>query len=176
MTLAQFDSEDPFEVLIDGVDLTEVRNLRRADYRPRSMTPLFDAVGRMIGRVDADIARRADRELDKEDQVVVIVTDGLENASSEHDRASVFAMVEERRARDWVFVFLGANQDAYAEGAGLGVAAGATAGWAASPTGVKKMWKDLGYSTRMHRKKTSAIRAAEAAMFYEEEPEEKDDE
>jgi len=40
----------------------------------------------MIARIDAGIARRHELGVEDEDQVVLIVTDGLENASREHTR------------------------------------------------------------------------------------------
>jgi hypothetical protein len=71
---------------------------------------------------------------------VVIVTDGAENASSELTRDAVFRMIENRSEQGWAFVFLGANQDAYAEGGGIGVARGSAAGWDASADGAQDMW------------------------------------
>lgn len=170
VTLVQFDSQDPFEVLIDGVDLAEVRDLDPAVYEPRASTPLYDAVGRMIGRVDGEIARRSDLGLSAEDQVVLIVTDGLENASTEFDRAKVFQMVSERRERGWVFVFLGADQDAYAEGHKVGVAAGNRVAWEKSKAGSKKLWDDLAHSTSAHRSKEEYLRRMDSDTFYEEDP------
>ena len=82
VTLVQFDSEDPFEVLIDSIPLREVTDLDPAAYQPRSLTPLYDAVGRMILRIDEQITSRRKLGLAEEDQVVLIVTDGLENAST----------------------------------------------------------------------------------------------
>lgn len=116
VTLVQFDSQDPFEVLIDGADLAGVADLDSAAYQPRSSTPLYDAVGRMIVRIDSEIARRSELRRAAEDQLVLIVTDGMENASTDFDRRRVFEMVAERRDRGWVFVLLGADQDVYAEG------------------------------------------------------------
>jgi hypothetical protein len=173
VTLAQFDSQGPFEVLIDAVDLREVTDLARSAYQPRAMTPLYDAVGRMIGRIDAGIAKRAELGLAEEDQVVAIVTDGLENASAEHTQATVFKLIEERRKAGWVFVFLGANQDAFASGERMAVAQGNRADWAATPEGAKKMWGDLSYSTGLHRGKPREQRRREADQFHQEKPEEK---
>ena len=168
ISLVQFDSENPFEVLIDGLDVAEVADLNRDAYQPWGMTPLFDPVGRMMGRVDNEIASRARGPLESEDQIVVVVTDGLENASVEHTRASVFKMVEHRREQGWVFVFLGADQDAYAEGTALGVAALNAAPWQKSPAGVKRMFGNLEYSTTMHRAKSRAARQAASDEFYVE--------
>ena len=170
VTLVQFDGEDPFEVLIDGVPLREVIDLDRARYVPRGTTPLYDAIGRMIGRNDADIARRHDFGAAEEDQVVVIVTDGQENASGEHTRASVFDMVTERQDRGWVFVFLGADQDSYAEGGHVGVAAGHRVGWEKTPDGSSKLWRDVSHSTEAYRRKDRQQRRSDSGNFYEEDP------
>jgi len=169
MTLVQFDGEDPFEVLVDGRDLEDVAPLTAEAYQPRGVTPLLDAVGRMILRVDNDIAARA-RGLPAEDQVMVIITDGLENASREFTRDQVFAMTEERRQAGWVFVFLGADQDAYAEGTRVGVAAANTAGWVKTKAGVAMMYDKLSRRTSDHRAKPAAVRKADADRFMEEEP------
>jgi Mg-chelatase subunit ChlD len=165
VTLAQFDSQDPFEVLINGVDLREVTDLDRSSYRPRGGTPLFDAIGRMIAKIDADSAARTEVGAPEEDQVVLIVTDGLENASREHSRQMIFDLIEARRGRGWVFVFLGANQDAYAEGRTMAFSQANSGDWAASPEGSKQMWKDLSYSTSAHRAKTKQRRIMDEAEF-----------
>ena len=88
LSLVQFDSEDPFEVLIDGEDLSTA-TLDARKYAPRGLTPLLDAVGRMIARVDAGIAERSELGQTQEDQVVLVITDGLENASKEYTLAAV---------------------------------------------------------------------------------------
>ncbi len=165
VTLVQFDSDDPFELLIDAVDLSRISTLRRRDYQPRGMTPLYDAIGRMIGRIDAGTARRADQGLLAEDQVVVIVTDGLENASREHTRASVMDLIERRRAQGWVFAFLGANQDAYAEGGAIGVAPGAAAPWQATPAGARGVFSAVSAATAAYRGKAPKERRASADRF-----------
>jgi len=170
VTLAQFDSEDPFEVLIDGVDLREVTDLDRSAYQPRAMTPLYDAVGRMIAKVDADIAARAERQAPAEDQVVVIITDGLENHSREQTRSTIFEMIEKRRRDGWVFVFLGANQDVYAEGERMAVSVGNRAAWAATPQGSQELWQDVSRSTTAHRMKQRYQRKVDADEFYQKDP------
>jgi Mg-chelatase subunit ChlD len=169
LSLVQFDDADPFEILIDAADLATASGLDRAAYQPRGMTPLMDAVGRMIGRIDNQVAARPKAD-DEEDQIVVVVTDGMENASVEHTRDSVFKMVENRRKQGWVFVFLGADQDAYAEGTAMGISGPNAAPWVKTKAGTQKMWRDLEYSTTAHRSKAKMARYADADTFYEENP------
>lgn len=171
LTLAQFDSQDPFEVLIDGVDLGRVGPFHRALYQPRGLTPLYDAVGHMVGRIDDGIAERAQAGLPEEDQVVVIITDGLENHSGRFTRRDVFRLIEERRQAGWAFVFLGADQDAYAAGGDMGVAPQGRVVWEKTPEGIKKMWSDLSYSTQGHRAKPQGQRRREADQFHNPKPE-----
>ncbi|MFH1331159.1 MAG: vWA domain-containing protein [Actinomycetota bacterium] len=173
LTLAQFDSREPFEVLIDGADLHRVPDLARSAYQPRGSTPLYDAVGQMVAHVDDAIAERAREGLPEEDQVVAIVTDGLENHSMRFNRADVFRLIEERRRAGWVFVFLGADQDAYAAGGQMGFAPRGRVAWEKTPEGVKKMWGDLSHSTDSHRAKPRERRRSEADEFHTERPEEK---
>ncbi len=170
VTLVQFDSEDPFELLVDGTDLNEVAHLARSAYQPRSLTPLYDAVGRMITKIDTAILHRADAGKPIEDQLVVIVTDGLENASKEFNRTKVFEMVTQRRDLGWIFVFLGADQDSYIEGEQYGVAPGNRADWSKTKAGSKKLFKDIAYSTTKHRMRSDLEREQSRDLFYEEDP------
>ena len=43
--------------------------------------------------------------------LVTIVTDGYENASREYNGSAVKALVDELKAKGWVFAYIGANQD-----------------------------------------------------------------
>lgn len=120
VTLVQFDSQDPYEVLRDFVPIRDVATLGD-EYTPRASTPLYDAVGRGIVDTGSRLARMA--EADRPGQVVfVILTDGLENASQEFNRERVLAMIREQTDKyAWQFVYLGANQDAMVEGEKIGV-------------------------------------------------------
>jgi hypothetical protein len=164
ITLAQFDSADPFELLIDRVPLREVLDLDRGDYQPRGATPLYDAIGRMIAHLDATMAGREYET----DQVVALITDGMENDSSEHTRSSVFDLVEQRRKDGWAFVFLGANQDAYAEGETMAFSVKNRGNWDATADGSKKMMTNLSRSLSEHRAKPQMQRRREADEFYTE--------
>jgi hypothetical protein len=110
ISLVQFDGQDPFEVLIDGDDLNSVRNLNPRRHQPRGSTPLLDALGMVIMKIDSEILARADMGLPIEDQIVVVITDGHENASTEFNGRSIQELVAARRARAWTFVFLGADE------------------------------------------------------------------
>lgn len=172
VTLVQFDSEDPFEVLIDGVPMREVTDLDREAYQPRAMTPLLDAVGRLISHRDREIAKRHAANLPPEDQVVAVITDGLENASREFRLRTIFDLITSRREQGWVFVFIGADQDVWAEGEKFGLSAHDRVGWDKTQKGSMKMWKDLSYSTSEYRRKEDHERIQYRDRFHQEDSEE----
>jgi len=89
--------------------IAEVKPLRASDYRPAAMTPLIDASVKII-RATADAVARRD---DEPNVVIVIQTDGLENVSVEYDRRDLAALVKEKEAAGWEFLFLGAGLDAF---------------------------------------------------------------
>jgi hypothetical protein len=133
VTLVQFDDQDPYEILRDMAGVSDVKPLGK-DYAPRGYTPLYDAVGR--GIVNTGVALAALPEDQRPGKVVfVIVTDGLENASREYDRVRVAEMTREQTEKyGWDFVYLGANQDAMAEGEKFGVLRGRSASYKAEKT------------------------------------------
>ena len=54
---------------------------------------------------------------------MVVITDGLENASTDYTRARVFDMITTQRdVYHWSFLFMAANQDAIQEGGHIGIA------------------------------------------------------
>jgi ADP-ribosylglycohydrolase len=116
MTLVQFDSQNPFEVVHDATPISQVPDLTRHQYQPRGMTPLLDALGDLVTSVDGRLAGLGTSE----DQIVVVFSDGMENASSRWTRSALFEAIEVRKATGWTFVYLGANQDSYDEAGRLG--------------------------------------------------------
>ena len=78
-----------------------------------------DAIGRTID----NIGGRLDKSAAKPDKVIVVVlTDGQENASREYTRERVAEMIKHQQEKyAWEFVFLAANQDAFEAGAALNI-------------------------------------------------------
>ena len=171
VTLVQFDGQDPFEVLIDGEDLDTVGDLDPARYVPRGNTPLYDAVGRMIAKIDAEILERADVAKPIEDQIVVIVTDGYENASREYSGKMLSDLIEIRRSRAWAFVFLGADEGTFKEGERMGVSSANTARWAATGEGTAAMFASVSKETATYRSMGPYERTRKSERFLEDEDE-----
>jgi len=88
LTLVQFDSQDPYEVIHQVKTIQEVSELTRETYVPRASTPLLDAIGRGINDLEKSVADM--KEGDRPSKVVfVVITDGQENASREFRRDQI---------------------------------------------------------------------------------------
>ncbi len=159
MTLVQFDSQGPFEILADAARVEEVPPLDAGRYEPRAGTPLLDALGRLL-----DHAERRARGRD-EDPVVVVFTDGQENASQHWTRAALFERIQGLEAKGWAFVFLGANQDSYAEAGALGFAVGSTSNWAHQSAGTA--FEQMSRSVGSYRDKLALGRRRQSSDFFE---------
>lgn len=98
-----------------GSPLENAIKLSVENYQPNGGTPLLDAAGKAILATDEVMKAQAGTKA-----IVVIQTDGQENASKEFDLAKLKTLIEERTAKGWQFVFIGAGIDAYAQGSQMG--------------------------------------------------------
>ena len=114
VTLAVFDYQDgmQFDVLRNGVKAEDWSNVTDDEASPRGMTPLFDAIGRMVNLAESDKPEKA---------VIVIMTDGLENSSRELTKDGAKAALDRARAKGWEVVFLGAEFAKFDDAAQVGM-------------------------------------------------------
>ena len=98
----------------DRMPITKVPDFNEKDYQPTDNTPLYDAMGNSITNLR--------RYLDEEDNVLVtIITDGYENASIEWNHERIFKLVEDLKKKNWLFTYIGANQDVLAVARDMGI-------------------------------------------------------
>ena len=108
-------------VIHDRVDARDVLPLTQKEYFVYGCTALLDAVGGAIHHI-GNVHKYAREEDRPERTLLVITTDGMENASRHYDLRRVRAMIERQKARyGWEFLFLGANIDAVDTAARLGI-------------------------------------------------------
>ena len=108
--------------------LSEVPVLTNEVYEARGGTPLRDAIGNGISQTD-DILKTISTE--NPDTLIVIITDGGENTSQDYSGNLVKEMVKKREADGWTFIYMGANQDSWAETQHLGFQQGNVMNYAA---------------------------------------------
>lgn len=131
-TLAEFD--DQYKLVYDGVAIEDVKD--EYDLLPRGMTALYDAVGRTMATVGAKLAALPEESRPSK-VLVAIITDGLENASTEYIADAVKTMITtQQEMYSWEFAFLGVGIDAFAEGSKIGLARGQTLSVAAGSAGM----------------------------------------
>lgn len=90
----------------EGVDIDKVEELNDNNYIPSGATPLYDAVGTTIRKLD-----------DVKEALIVILTDGEENASKEYTNESVKKLIEEKEKNGYKFLYLGIGIDNYVKNA-----------------------------------------------------------
>lgn len=128
--VAYFDGRFRYPVTLAAPSEAGIRIL------PNGSTSLHDAIVRASSQFGQTLAGLA--EDDRPGTVmVVIVTDGQENSSTESTKADVKALITEQQdTYNWNFVFLGANQDAVLAGESFGLRSGASLTYNASAAGV----------------------------------------
>ena len=115
--------DDACDVIHDRVPIAKVENLTEETYFVRGCTALLDAVGGAIHHI-GNVHKYAREEDRPEKTLLIITTDGLENASRRYTYARVKAMVERQKERyGWEFLFLGANIDAIRVAGNIGICA-----------------------------------------------------
>ena len=106
----------------------------------RGSTALWDAIGNTINKISR--AREGTIEAERAAKVmVVIATDGMENASREFRNDKVREMIDlQREKHGWEFVFIGANIDSFEVADGIGIGRDMTANYVADSTGMNMMF------------------------------------
>ena len=159
-TLSMFDlhGNDPVvRTKFEGIPVQEVGMFGPDDYSPRGATPLNDAVVRTIRSMGKRV-KKGHRAM------LVILTDGLENASETSSR-DVRKLIVEREKAGWEFIYLGANQDSWAESSKIGVGArGKRFDYEATPAGTAAALRASGARVRKFRNEPDEYRAELPAL------------
>jgi Mg-chelatase subunit ChlD len=154
--------DDKYELVLENEPLAKAPEMTSETYYARGMTALLDAVGRTImdtaGRMEKEGICPAKRRV-----VFLIMTDGLENASREYDRAAVRKMISDTTERyHWQYVFLGANIDSVAEAQSIGISSKNAANYEASGDGVQDSFARMSAAASAARAGGDAAEALEA--------------
>lgn len=132
--------------LHDHVDIDEVPKMERIDYMPCGTTALLDAVGDTINEAGARLAATPENERPGK-VIVVITTDGYENASREFTQEQVKKMIDlQQNTYSWSFMFLGANIDAEQVGRSYGIREGYSKTYTATDWGTQSVYNAVGQS------------------------------
>jgi uncharacterized protein YegL len=151
-SLTMFDTR--FHHVLTAEPLAQVPALNALSYAPGGMTALYDAIGHTVVETDRRLAEegRADMKV-----LVVVMTDGLENSSTDHTAASIGELVRSYELRgNWTFVYLGAGhdtiRDAQRTAAAMGYKAANAMRYEASPAAIKSSMASLAAATKVRRR------------------------
>lgn len=124
-----------------SLDIAKFRPLNDEKYSPDGMTALYDAVCRSIEGLQEKKGQKV---------INIIMTDGEENSSKEYTQTDMRRMIENREKRgNWTFVYLGANQDSYANAEKFGIKRGNVANFHATTQGMKQSYSTMAMNTVM---------------------------
>ena len=136
-----FDNES--EVIHDRVDIQRIEPMTRKEYYVRGCTALLDAVGGAIHHI-GNVHKYAREEDRPEKTLLVITTDGMENASRKYSYDRLKVMIERKKEKyGWEFLFLGANIDAAKEAARFGINADRAANYHADHMGTGLVYETV---------------------------------
>lgn len=166
VNIVKFDDE--IISLIDNVPAGKVRELGENDYRPDAMTALHDAIGISVNKLKDKIQNKLDSG--EASALVVILTDGMENASKEYDALKIKELISSlEKTGLWTFTFIGANQDSILTAQSLGVNVNNAVNYTHTKDGAKLAFASLNSALSKRAAYTSAgVYAATTDSFLAE--------
>lgn len=158
ISLTLFDSDYEGKLRLEKryelLNVDDVPELTYDTYQPAGGTPLQDAFCTTLNGI---------KDRPDEKYLFVVLTDGAENTSKEHtaeDMKKLKKKFEEKE--NWTFVYLGANQDAFATGQTYDFATANTSNFNATTKGTSMAFGTLSVATRSY----SASPVSSSTMFY----------
>ena len=86
----------------DNVKAESVHRLGSKDYNPCGGTPLYDAIGTAISKLNAQTTER-------DNVLVTIISDGEENCSQEYNLKMVKTLIDKMKKQGWTFTLIGTD-------------------------------------------------------------------
>jgi hypothetical protein len=149
ISLIQFD--DKYEVNYIAIDAKNVAEIDDITYRPRGATALIDAIGRTIVAMGERFSAMSEEER-PEKVILLIQTDGDENASHEYTEEKINEMITEQESKySWEVVFLGAKINAKGVASHLGINLAKSMKFADNSEGTRSAFDAVANNTVMFR-------------------------
>ena len=123
--------DDNYEVLYKRKDINQVAKLTRDEYWVRGCTALLDAIGKTINMLDHEVDNKV---------LVVIMTDGMENASKEYSKDQIRNLIN---SHSWEFIYIGADIDSYSEAGNIGIRKSRVANYKKSKKGFEEVYESI---------------------------------
>lgn len=160
VTLITFDSTHT-NVFYDNVRASNANPLKAKDYNPCGATPLYDAIGMGIAKINA---------LTTEDDsvLVTIITDGEENCSEEYSLKMIKNLIDKLKKQNWTFTFIGTD-DLDVESIAMDMGIDNHLQFSEDEAGTKKMFARENRARERYNKCRAMDCKMEAGSYFEEE-------
>ena len=142
MTLIKFANH--VHRVYQGVDIKQAPPL---NLRPRGNTALYDAIGMTLGEQQDRIKKEGWADL----VIVMVMTDGQENASVEYTKEGIATIVKMAESNGWKFIWMMSNQDAFTTARAMGSSGAMAMSKAATPQGERDSYSYASVETRSLR-------------------------
>lgn len=130
--------------ITDSEAIKDSPKLSTKNYQPRGTTALIDAVCQTINSGKSAVKK-------KDKALVLVITDGQENASRENKSKDMRDLIHGlEKQGNWTFTYLGANQDAWETSRDWGFKAGNVADFNATGAGVGATFSAMSVNTRAY--------------------------
>lgn len=156
MSLYQFDHE--YQIIYANLQMKDVKELNKETFVPRGRTALFDAIGETM----ESIAPEENTSI-----IIVVLTDGMENGSSEFTGKRISKMIEKKKELGWEFIYLGANQDAILEGGKIGINHQSSLTFQQDKEGIQECFRSLSNAVSAYRNTPMKERKTKGVRFDE---------
>lgn len=113
-------------------DIEKVTAFEENDYQPDGTTPLYDTMGKFLTALEKEAT-------DNDIVLVTIITDGRENSSRIYNSEKLHSLISRLDEKNWVFTYIGANQDAILEAQKIGIENAMN--YNSDKTGTREMWE-----------------------------------
>jgi len=140
MTIVMFDHE--YLVPYLSVPIQNVKPLDENSYVPRGNTALNDAIGRAVSELKCRNPKKA---------IIMILTDGHENASNEFNKCTIKEMIGDCERRGWFVAYLSATLEAFDDARSYGIGRGQTASYQNTGAGMFNMMATASLATTDYR-------------------------
>lgn len=118
ISLTQFDAPNVLKTY-ENVPVELAPKLSTDNYRPNGGTNLMDAIGETLNSIESILSAKSVEQ--RPAVLVLIMTDGHENASRNFNKEMIKTMVKSAEEAEWTFMFMGANVDAFSMGSTFGM-------------------------------------------------------
>lgn len=120
--------------VINGKIVEDVTEITEDNYTPNGTTALYDAIGLAIEEIQSN----SDINEDGVSSLVVIITDGMENASKKFNQQKIKSLVDElQQTNRWTFTFMG-TENALDQAYDIGFYRGNVASFTADSVGMSQ--------------------------------------